>query len=248
MTKAIHRCSIEGCNNKHWGNGYCIKHNARFKRNGDPNIKYKEEEKTCLYCGKVFISKRKYKAIFCSKKCRDKYHYQKRIIIYKDLVCEYCGKIFDVKTVAKIPPRFCSNKCKGKYSVRKRTTIIKCNICEREFKTANTFEPVCPECAYKKRIKRTIKRNFFRKGLRRGALGPTHTEYDWQKLLNKYNGLCAYCGKRKATQRDHIIPISKGGTDSIGNILPVCGVCNAKKATRLLSEMRYKFNEVVLNV
>lgn len=29
-------CSIDGCEKKHWGNGYCVMHNNRFKRHGDP--------------------------------------------------------------------------------------------------------------------------------------------------------------------------------------------------------------------
>ena len=29
-------CEIEDCNNKHMGNGYCLKHNKKYKKYGDP--------------------------------------------------------------------------------------------------------------------------------------------------------------------------------------------------------------------
>lgn len=31
-------CSVPGCNSVHYSNGFCCKHNARFKRHGDPMV------------------------------------------------------------------------------------------------------------------------------------------------------------------------------------------------------------------
>lgn len=31
-------CSVSGCENRHSSNSFCIKHNARFKRNGSPHV------------------------------------------------------------------------------------------------------------------------------------------------------------------------------------------------------------------
>jgi 5-methylcytosine-specific restriction endonuclease McrA len=63
---------------------------------------------------------------------------------------------------------------------------------------------------------------------------------DWDALLKRFNGLCAYCGKNKADHRDHVTPISKGGTDAIGNILPACAPCNLSKGSLLLIEWKNK--------
>jgi 5-methylcytosine-specific restriction endonuclease McrA len=230
-------CKVKDCGRKTNTNGYCNMHHKRLIRHGSID----KPTRICLHCGKIFTPiKNTTQANYCSKECYNKSYYLSRMIDYDNLTCKQCGRTFNIKTVATNPPLFCSNQCKGKFSAIKRKTIINCKICGKEFITANKFEPVCTECAYKNRIVKTVKRNFIRKGLRRGACGPTHTQKDWEKLLNKYDGLCAYCGKEKATQRDHVIPISKGGTDSIGNILPVCGKCNATKATKLLSQYRYK--------
>lgn len=51
-------------------------------------------------------------------------------------------------------------------------------------------------------------------------------------LLNKQNGMCAYCkckGKNVVWHLDHIIPISKGGSNTINNVQILCMSCNLKK-------------------
>jgi 5-methylcytosine-specific restriction endonuclease McrA len=61
---------------------------------------------------------------------------------------------------------------------------------------------------------------------------------DWQRLLDRYRGLCAYCATRPATEQEHVIPLSRGGRNTIGNILPACRPCNTSKNDRLLIEWR----------
>lgn len=52
----------------------------------------------------------------------------------------------------------------------------------------------------------------------------------------KMQGLvCAYCGDR-ATGYDHIIPVSKGGTDDPNNLVPCCPDCNREKNNRPLAD------------
>lgn len=50
-------------------------------------------------------------------------------------------------------------------------------------------------------------------------------------LEEKFNGKCAYCGK-PATTYDHIVPVSKGGQTTPGNIVPACNSCNSSKKTK----------------
>jgi len=42
-------------------------------------------------------------------------------------------------------------------------------------------------------------------------------------------GKCAKCGSRKNLEYDHIIPISKGGSNTVRNIELLCEECNRKK-------------------
>jgi 5-methylcytosine-specific restriction endonuclease McrA len=52
---------------------------------------------------------------------------------------------------------------------------------------------------------------------------------------------CYYCGKllsrRKAT-KDHVIPRSKGGSDSTQNIVDACRDCNKEKGCLTIEEFR----------
>jgi len=40
---------------------------------------------------------------------------------------------------------------------------------------------------------------------------------------------CVHCGATENIQVDHIIPLSKGGPHSIGNLMSLCGSCNSSK-------------------
>ena len=52
----------------------------------------------------------------------------------------------------------------------------------------------------------------------------------WDNIKTAYDSKCAYCGKRTAKlTKDHVVPISKGGKDNMGNIVPACFDCNRKK-------------------
>lgn len=70
----------------------------------------------------------------------------------------------------------------------------------------------------------------------------SHSWQQWQELKAKYKNRCVRCGmsedqlKKKwcgtnfsRLTEDHIVPTSKGGTDYIKNIQPLCISCNARK-------------------
>jgi 5-methylcytosine-specific restriction endonuclease McrA len=60
----------------------------------------------------------------------------------------------------------------------------------------------------------------------------THTEEEWQALKAFYNFKCLRCGKQEPDiklTRDHVLPLTQGGSDSIDNVQPLCARCNSKK-------------------
>jgi len=67
--------------------------------------------------------------------------------------------------------------------------------------------------------------------LKRGASG-NHSFGEWELLKKQYDYTCPSCHKKepeiKLTQ-DHIIPLSKGGSENIENIQPLCKSCNSRK-------------------
>lgn len=59
----------------------------------------------------------------------------------------------------------------------------------------------------------------------------------WKEQLEKQDGHCAICESEEKLGTDHIIPISKGGTDDIENLQILCHKCNAIKSNHLPHEM-----------
>lgn len=76
-----------------------------------------------------------------------------------------------------------------------------------------------------------------RKARVRNAPGGHHTAAEWISKLAEYKGICAYCPD-KATTKDHVVPLARGGTNEISNVVPACLPCNTSKRARLLSEWK----------
>ena len=49
---------------------------------------------------------------------------------------------------------------------------------------------------------------------------------------------CAYRGEAGPLEPDHRVPLARGGTNFIANILPACRRCNAEKHTMTEDEFR----------
>lgn len=49
---------------------------------------------------------------------------------------------------------------------------------------------------------------------------------------------CSYCGTAENVTLDHIVPISRGGKHSIGNLQSLCGSCNSSKNAKTIMEWR----------
>ncbi len=73
-----------------------------------------------------------------------------------------------------------------------------------------------------------------RKARMAGASG-TFTREQWLGRLAVYLNRCAYCTKCLNTTTatmDHVIPVSKGGSNWPSNIVPACGSCNFSKSAK----------------
>lgn len=69
-----------------------------------------------------------------------------------------------------------------------------------------------------------------RRARQAGAEG-SHTAADVAALLAAQRGGCGYCGVsiRKGYEVDHIIPLSKGGSNWPRNLILACAPCNRRK-------------------
>lgn len=75
-----------------------------------------------------------------------------------------------------------------------------------------------------------------RRRARRAGSGGSHTAAERIAKFAEWFNRCYYCGTDQKLTVDHDIPLSRGGTDSIDNILPACRSCNSKKHTKTATE------------
>lgn len=68
-----------------------------------------------------------------------------------------------------------------------------------------------------------------RRRIRKLGNGGSHSIKEWEQVKKTQNYLCLFCKEGKPLTRDHITPISKGGSDNISNIQALCKNCNCKK-------------------
>lgn len=65
----------------------------------------------------------------------------------------------------------------------------------------------------------------------------------WKRKLAK--GICHYCGQKvspKELTMDHIVPISRGGKSTKGNVVTACKHCNTAKQQLLPMEWEQYLN------
>jgi hypothetical protein len=54
---------------------------------------------------------------------------------------------------------------------------------------------------------------------------------DFMRMAAAFNYCCAYCGtKPDRLDPEHVVALSRGGTNTISNLLPTCASCNGDKA------------------
>lgn len=75
-----------------------------------------------------------------------------------------------------------------------------------------------------------------RRARRAGATG----EFTWAEITRlwlAFGRACAYCRQPTSEyEPDHVVPLSKGGSNALPNLLPCCPTCNRQKRAHLLPE------------
>lgn len=62
----------------------------------------------------------------------------------------------------------------------------------------------------------------------------SYTAEEWLTLCDYYGNKCLACGEYKKLTADHVIPLTKGGSNDISNIQPLCGSCNSSKGQKTI--------------
>ena len=75
-----------------------------------------------------------------------------------------------------------------------------------------------------------------RSALKRGAVMSDLSASQWNEIKAAYGYRCIYCGEQfpkntRALHQDHLTALSRGGADTLHNIVPSCKPCNSRKYT-----------------
>ncbi len=69
----------------------------------------------------------------------------------------------------------------------------------------------------------------------RMAIAPgSHTHQEWRSVMLRDGWKCLRCGNDKTLSKDHVVPISRGGTNSVENLQTLCVRCNSWKGARTM--------------
>lgn len=82
--------------------------------------------------------------------------------------------------------------------------------------------------------KQTTVKNHRRRAQKKQLRG-RFTLAEWNALCARYGHKCLCCGRSDVKlTADHILPLSRGGSNSIDNIQCLCKTCNNRKMTRVI--------------
>lgn len=125
---------------------------------------------------------------------------------------------------------FCSDTCRDAYQAKRGAAY-------------KLFEAHFPPAAFD-RIERVVSLHRMRVGSanarakRLGATGRIQW-HEWVELLALSPGVCGYCEEYVGLEMlgvDHIVPISRGGSNTIENIAASCVPCNFAKGVQTGAE------------
>lgn len=127
---------------------------------------------------------------------------------------------------------------------------VYCKACGKRFKQTMALQIYCGSktgktgCSYNAKLLKNRDRFLLEKNVK-----GTHTMEEWLWLCSMFSNKCAKCGNGNVKlTKDHIIPLSKGGTNDIFNIQPLCQICNSKKNNKVENKQKVVFLAAVCDL
>jgi 5-methylcytosine-specific restriction endonuclease McrA len=95
------------------------------------------------------------------------------------------------------------------------------------------------------RVRQAKTNNLRKRRAARHASSGNFSFEEFKELCESYGNKCLACGDAEAVlEADHVVPLTKGGSDNISNIQPLCGSCNREK---FVNNIDYRLNTNILS-
>jgi hypothetical protein len=212
-------CTEPGCDRPLRAQGFCVTH-YNGMRGGD--WAYPKVQVPCGWCGKVTLKPKtsRYSGRYCSTTCKGAGYSRIRVCPVPDA---------HPSRSCHVPPDHPSRiptSCPVPATHPSRLIQRRCEWCDSLTARLRYCSDGCKRRASVAR----------RRG--READGRTYSWSHVMRVLLLLKGRCAYCDQVVIgpPDPDHVVPISRGGSNGNANILPCCKACNSDKRDLLLHE------------
>ena len=226
-------CTVDGCERPHGARGMCYSHYGTWhRRMHGRKSNGRQTEITCIVCGAKHLGWRK-DGKFCSDTCKGQ-HYSQTMRRKSPLPADHPVMVLIAE--AKAAKSAAAQERRLARTAARRSsfewrTARECPGCACWFTPLYTPNAIC--CS-----QRCVRR--MRKQRRRAREYDAHGEFTWSAFMRvaaKFNYCCAYCGtKPERLDPDHVVPLSRGGSNAVSNLLPTCLMCNSSKNAMTLPE------------
>jgi 5-methylcytosine-specific restriction endonuclease McrA len=218
--------------------------------------------KNCANCGEQFTPRVSGRAqVYCTPACGFIARYPGELAAKRNPViqksCDHCSAVFTTSIKAQ---HFCSSQCryedtKLRASIRWRTNNplpdnwnYDCDECgvlvERALelgpRNKGAYGRFCAICTKKRKVARYRKKTV----RRQGVVKPGNIHY--LEVFHRDQGLCWLCNEtvdpslprvsKLGGTIDHVIPISRGGEDTLENCRLAHWICNNRKSNKIIEE------------
>ena len=155
-----------------------------------------------------------------------------------ELRCIYCGSVFSTR---RADSQYCLEHDRPALRVNLDRTCEECGCSFRASRVYARFcKPLCSQRNYRRRNPELHALSQRTRWTRTQDKRYVVTSRDIRRLRLRQGNACFYCNTsfRDTPTMDHVIPLSRGGATSIGNLVLCCRSCNSKKGAKTIMEFR----------